>query len=266
MDELTAAARKYGEPRKTEILYEHQQLELPEEEPEAEYPVRLFLSGEGYLKKITPQSLRMSGEQKYKEGDGLRQSFETTSNAELMLFTDRCQVYKVRLSEFEDSKASVLGDYLPAKLKMDEGESVIYALLPGDYAGSLLFLYENGKAARIELTAYQTASNRRKLTGAYSDKSPLVSILPLPEDRELALASTEPRALLVHTSLLAPKTTRNVQGVAVMTLKPKYHLDRVLPAEESGIVNLARYRTRTIPAAGAILKPEDRGEEQLTLL
>ena len=265
VDELTAAARKYGEPRKTEILYEHQQMELPEEEPEAEYPVRLFLSREGYLKKITPQSLRMSGEQKYKEGDGLRQSFETTSNAELMLFTDRCQVYKVRLGEFEDSKASVLGDYLPAKLKMDEGESVIYALLPGDYAGSLLFLYENGKAARIELTAYQTASNRRKLTGAYSDKSPLAAILRLTEDGEVAVCSDEPRCLILHTALLAPKTTRTSQGVAVMTLKKNRRLTEAKFLAETAIQNPARYRVRSLPAAGALLKGEDNGEKQLTL-
>ena len=265
VDELTAAAKKYGEPRKTEILYEHQQLELPEEEPEAEYPVRLFLSREGYLKKITPQSLRMSGEQKYKEGDGLRQSFETTSNAELMLFTDRCQVYKVRLGEFEDSKASVLGDYLPAKLKMDEGESVIYALLPGDYAGSLLFLYENGKAARIELTAYQTASNRRKLTGAYSDKAPLAAILRLTEDGEVAVCSDEPRCLILHTALLAPKTTRPTQGVAVMTLKKNRRLTEAKFLAETAIQNPARYRVRSLPAAGALLKGEDNGEKQLTL-
>ena len=265
VDELTAAAKKYGEPRKTEILYEHQQLELPEEEPEAEYPVRLFLSREGYLKKITPQSLRMSGEQKYKEGDGLRQSFETTSNAELMLFTDRCQVYKVRLSEFEDSKASVLGDYLPAKLKMDEGESVIYALLPGNYAGSLLFLYENGKAARIELTAYQTASNRRKLTGAYSDKAPLAAILRLTEDGEVAVCSDEPRCLILHTALLAPKTTRTSQGVAVMTLKKNRRLTEAKFLAETAIQNPARYRVRSLPAAGALLKGEDNGEKQLTL-
>ena len=265
VDELTAAAKKYGEPRKTEILYEHQQLELPEEEPEAEYPVRLFLSREGYLKKITPQSLRMSGEQKYKEGDGPRQSFETTSNAELMLFTDRCQVYKVRLSEFEDSKASVLGDYLPAKLKMDEGESVIYALLPGDYAGSLLFLYENGKAARIELTAYQTASNRRKLTGAYSDKAPLAAILRLTEDGEVAVCSDEPRCLILHTALLAPKTTRTSQGVAVMTLKKNRRLTEAKFLAETAIQNPARYRVRSLPAAGALLKGEDNGEKQLTL-
>ena len=265
VDELTAAARKYGEPRKTEILYEHQQLELPEEEPEAEYPVRLFLSREGYLKKITPQSLRMSGEQKYKEGDGPRQSFETTSNAELMLFTDRCQVYKVRLGEFEDSKASVLGDYLPAKLRMEDGESVIYALLPGDYSGSLLFLYENGKAARVELAAYQTASNRRKLTGAYSDKAPLAAILRLTEDGEVAVYSDEPRCLILHTALLAPKTTRSSQGVAVMTLKKNRRLTGARFLAETAIQNPARYRVRSLPAAGALLKGEDNGEKQLTL-
>ena len=265
VDELTAAAKKYGEPRKTEILYEHQQLELPEEEPEAEYPVRLFLSREGYLKKITPQSLRMSGEQKYKEGDGPRQSFETTSNAELMLFTDRCQVYKVRLGEFEDSKASVLGDYLPAKLRMEDGESVIYALLPGDYSGSLLFLYENGKAARVELTAYQTASNRRKLTGAYSDKAPLAAILRLTEDGEVAVYSDEPRCLILHTALLAPKTTRSSQGVAVMTLKKNRRLTGARFLAKTAIQNPARYRVRSLPAAGALLKGEDNGEKQLTL-
>ena len=264
--ELEQVRKKYAVPRRTEILYGHEVEEYVEDDQPEDYPVTVLLSREGYFKKITPKSLRMSGEQKYKEGDGLRQQAETGNNAEIMFFTDRCQVYKTRVSEFGDSKASVLGDYLPGRLAMDEGERVIFMVLPGDYSGCLLFFYENGKAARVELSAYATVSNRRKLTGAYSDKSPLVSILPLPEDRELALVSTEPRALLVHTSLLAPKTTRNVQGVAVMTLKPKYHLDRVLPAEESGIVNLARYRTRTIPAAGAILKPEDRGEEQLTLL
>mgnify|MGYP000011057771 FL=1 len=264
--ELEQVRKKYAVPRRTELLYGHEVEEYVEDDQPEDYPVTVFLSREGYFKKITPKSLRMSGEQKYKEGDGLRQQADTGNNAEIMFFTDRCQVYKTRVSEFGDSKASVLGDYLPGRLAMDEGERVIFMVLPGDYSGCLLFFYENGKAARVELSAYATVSNRRKLTGAYSDKSPLVSILPLPEDRELALVSTEPRALLVHTSLLAPKTTRNVQGVAVMTLKPKYHLDRVLPAEESGIVNLARYRTRTIPAAGAILKPEDRGEEQLTLL
>ena len=266
VDELEQVRKKYAVPRRTEIVYGHEVEEYVEDSQPEDYPVTVFLSREGYFKKITPKSLRMSGEQKFKEGDSLLQQMETSNNAEVMFFTDRCQVYKTRVSEFGDGKASVLGDYLPGRLAMDEDERVIFMVLPGDYSGCLLFFYENGKAARVELSAYATVSNRRKLTGAYSDKSPLVCILPLPEDRELALVSTEPRALLVHTSLLTPKTTRNVQGVAVMTLKPKYHLDRVVPAEDSGIVNLPRYRTRTIPAAGAILKPEDRGEEQLTLL
>ena len=265
VDELTAAAKKYGEPRRTEILYDHRQAELPEEEPAAEYPVHLFLSREGYLKKITPQSLRMSGEQKYKEGDSLRQSFETISNAELMLFTNRCQVYKVRLGEFEDSKASVLGDYLPAKLKMEDGESVVYAVLPGDYSGSLLFLYENGKAARIALTAYQTASNRRKLTGAYSDKSPLAAILRLTEGGEVAVCSDEPRCLIFHTALLSPKSTRSSQGVAVMTLKKNRRLTEAKFLADTAILNPGRYRVRSLPAAGALLKGEDNGEKQLTL-
>ncbi len=264
--ELETVRKKYGQPRKTEILYGHEVEEYREEEQVEDYPVTLFLSREGYFKKITPQSLRMSGEQKYKEGDGPMQQIETTNAAELMFFTDRCQVYKTRVSEFADSKASLLGDYLPGKLGMDDGESVIYLLLPGDYSGQLLFFFENGKAARVELKAYATVSNRRRLTGAYSDKSPLVTILPLREDQELALLSSEPRALIFHTSQLAPKATRTTQGVAVMTLKPKYHLQRAVPVEQSGIVNLTRYRTRSIPAAGALVKPEDQGEEQLSLL
>ena len=267
VEELNAAAEKYGEPRRTTIVYPHEITQYtPEAEQKEEYPVSVFLSREGYFKKITPASLRMSSEQKYKEGDALRQGFETTSNAEAMFFTDKCQVYKTRLGEFDDAKASVLGDYLPTKLKMDEGESVVYMVLPGDYSGHLLFFFENGKIARVEMKAYATVSNRRKLTGAYSDKSRLVAILPLAEDRELALLSTEPRALIFHTSLLLPKATRSTQGVAVMTLKPKYQLQRVCTPEESGIVNLPRYRARSIPGTGALLRPEDRGEEQLTLL
>ena len=266
ISELETVRKKYGQPRKTEILYGHEVEEYREEEQVEDYPVTLFLSREGYFKKITPQSLRMSGEQKYKEGDGPMQQIETTNAAELMFFTDRCQVYKTRVSEFADSKASLLGDYLPGKLGMDDGESVIYLLLPGDYSGQLLFFFENGTAARVELKAYATVSNRRRLTGAYSDKSPLVTILPLREDQELALLSSEPRALIFHTSQLAPKATRTTQGVAVMTLKPKYHLQRAVPVEQSGIVNLTRYRTRSIPAAGALVKPEDQGEEQLSLL
>ena len=264
--ELEDVRKKYGQPRKTEIIYGHELEEYDETEEVPDYPVTLFLSRGGYFKKITPQSLRMSSEQKFKEGDSLLTRQEATNNTELMFFTDRQQVYKVRAADFADSKASVLGEYLPARLSMDDGESIVAMILPGDYSGHLLFFFENGKCARVALSAYATTSNRRKLTGAYSDKSPLVALLPLAEDRELALYSSEPRALLVHTSLLSPKTTRSTQGVAVMTIKPKYHLERVVPVEETAIVNHSRYRTRNIPAAGALLRQEDTEEKQLELL
>ena len=264
--ELEDVRKKYAQPRKTEIIFSHEAEyeEEPEETPD--YPVTLFLSREGYFKKITAQSLRMSGEQKFKEGDELFRRVEATNNTELMFFTDHQQVYKVRAADFADGKASLLGDYLPTKLGMDEDEKVIDLVLPGDYSGHVLFFFENGKCARVALSAYATTSNRRKLTGAYSDKSPLAALLTLTEDKELALISTEPRALLLHTALLAPKTTRSTQGVAVMNMKPRYHLERVCTLEESGITNLARYRVRSIPAAGALLREEDQGREQMTLL
>ena len=266
IDELTEVRKKYAVPRRTEIVYSHEIEEEPEEDAPEDYPVHLFLSCEGYFKKITPQSLRMSGEQKYKEGDGPSQYFEATNNTELMFFTDKQQVYKTRASEFGETKASLLGDYLPGKLGMDAGENVIFLCLPGDYSGSLLFAFENGRVARVALSAYATTSNRRKLTGAYCDKFPLVQILPLTEDKELALLTNEPRALLVHTALLAPKTTRGTQGVQVMNIKPKYRLERLADVADTGITNQARYRTRTIPAAGALLRPEDSEEKQLELL
>ena len=266
IDELTEVRKKYAVPRRTEIVYSHEIEEEPEEDAPEDYPVHLFLSREGYFKKITPQSLRMSGDQKYKEGDGPSQYFEATNNTELMFFTDKQQVYKTRASEFGETKASLLGDYLPGKLGMDAGENVIFLCLPGDYSGSLLFAFENGRVARVALSAYATTSNRRKLTGAYCDKFPLVQILPLTEDRELALLTNEPRALLVHTALLAPKTTRGTQGVQVMNIKPKYRLERLADVADTGITNQARYRTRTIPAAGALLRPEDSEEKQLELL
>ena len=264
--ELEDVKKKYAVPRRTGVVYSHEVEEDVEEDAPEDYPVHLFLSREGYFKKITPQSLRMSGEQKYKEGDGPRQYFEATNNTELMFFTDKQQVYKTRASEFGETKASLLGDYLPAKLGMDGGENVIFLCLPGDYSGALLFFFENGRAARVALSAYATTSNRRKLTGAYCDKFPLVHIEQLAEDTELALETNEPRALLVHTALLSPKTTRATQGVQVMNIKPKYKLERVLRAESCGITNASRYRTRTIPAAGALLRPEDSEEKQLELL
>ena len=264
--ELEDVRKKYAEPRRTGIVYGHEVEEYTEETTMDDYAVSVFLSREGYFKKITPASLRMNAEQKYKEGDALAQSFETSNAAEVMFFTDRCQVYKSRLSDFDDTKASALGDYLPARLGMDEGESVVYMVLPGDYRGWMLFFFENGKAAKVELSAYRTTSNRRKLTGAYSDKSPLRTALCLREDCELAVYSTEPRVLVFSTALLGSKTTRATQGVAVLTLKKKFTLDYACPAEATGIANLARYRARSLPAVGALLKAEDSDEKQISLM
>ncbi len=264
--ELEDVRKKYAEPRRTGIVYEFDEPAAVEEEAADEYPVTVFLSRHGYFKKITPQSLRMSGEQKYKEDDALRQTFETTSNAEVMFFTDKAQVYKTRLGEFGDTKASVLGDFLPAKLGMDEGENVVYMVLPGDYRGYMLFFFENGKCAKVELSAYQTTSNRRRLTGAYSDKSPLKTAMYLAEDTEIAVYSNEPRCLVVNTALLGVKSTRATQGVGLLTLKKNRVLDYACTLEESGITNLARYRGRSIPAIGSLVREEDSAEKQMSIL
>lgn len=266
IDELGEVQKKYGQPRRTSLIYSHEIETYEKEEMVEDYPVSVFLSKEGYFKKIPPASLRMNSEQKYKDGDGLRQTFETSNAAEIMFFTDKCQVYKNHLCDFEDQKASVLGDYLPTKLSMDQEESVVFACLPGDYSGALLFFFENGKVARVNLTSYQTTSNRRKLTGAYSDKCPLAAIWMLDGEEELAVYSNEPRALIFNTAQLSPKTTRSTQGVSVMTLKPKYHLDHVASLDESGIVNQSRYRVRAVPGTGALLKGEDSEEKQIGLL
>ena len=264
--ELAAVKKKYAVPRKTGLLYDHAEEAGEEGEDVPDYPVNVFLSREGYFKKITPQSLRMSSEQKYKEGDGAYLQWECSNRDELLVFTDRQQCYKTRMSDFEDAKASVLGDYLPTKLGFDEGESFLWACVPGDYSGNLLFFFANGKAARVELSAYQTQTRRKRLTGAYSDKSPLVRAFLLREDLEMAVWSTEGRCLIFHTAALNPKTTRTTQGVAVMTLKPKYRVEGAAPLDQTPIQNAARYRARSLPVAGALLKEEDRGEEQLSLL
>ncbi len=265
ISELKQVAGKYGQPRKTEIIY-HQDEILPEEETEPipDYPVTLFLSREGYLKKITAQSLRMSGEQKFKEGDSLAFSRETTTRAEILVFTDQFQCYKSRLSDFDDGKASQLGDYLPQKLGMDPGENVVSVVLPGDSKGFVLFFFENGKAAKVPLSAYETKTNRRKLTGAYCDKSPLKTVLAFPADQQVAVYSSDGRAAIFSTAQLLPKATRNTQGVSVLSLKKKAVLTCALPLEESGIQNASRYRSRTVPTAGALLKQEDSLEKQIT--
>ena len=266
INELTAINKKYSAPRKTGIVYASEVEEYTEEQQVEDYPVTLFLSREGYFKKITAQSLRMSSEQKYKDGDELNISFESSNRRELLIVTDKQQIYKARVSDFEDCKASVLGTYLPTKLGMDDGESVVTMIDPGDYRANILFAFANGKIARVEMSAYETKTNRKKLVNAYSDKSPLVSVLVLTEETDVVCVSSDDRALMFNTSLLQPKTSRATQGVGVMTLKPRRELVRAVPAAESGILNAARYRVRSLPAAGALLKGEDKGEQQMSLL
>ena len=263
--ELETVSKTYGTDRRTGLLYEHEEFTEEAPEPAPDYPVTIFLSREGYFKKITPQSLRMSGEQKFKEGDALSMTAETTNQAELLVFTDRCQVYKTRCDAFPDGKASVLGDYLPQKLGMEDGENVLAVFLPGDYTGFLVFVYADGKVSKIDLAAYETKSNRRKLTGAYCDKSPLKALFRMKEDEKLALFTTENRALVFSTAQLALKSGRTIQGVSVLTLKRKAELVRACRLAQSGIRNETRYRTRTLPAIGALLKDEDRVEQQLSL-
>ena len=263
ISELQEVSKKYGQPRKTEILYNVSETAAEdEEEPVPDYPVTVFLSKEGYLKKITAQSLRMSGEQKFKEGDSLSFARETTNRAEFLVFTDKFQCYKSRLSDFDDGKASLLGDYLPQKLGFEPGENLVSLQFCGDYKGFVLFFFENGKAAKVPLSAYETKTNRKKLTGAYSDKSPLVAAMVLEEDAQIALYSSDGRAAVFSTAQLLPKTTRNTQGVAVMTLKKKAVLRDARLLEESGIANPGRYRTKTIPSAGVLLKEEDSADKQ----
>ena len=261
--ELEEVSKKYGKPRLTEIIYDSQEAEPEAEEDNVpDYPVTVFLSREGYLKKITAQSLRMSGEQKFKEGDSLRFAREATNRGEILVFSDKFQCYKARLSDFEDGKASLLGDYLPQRLGMEPGEGVANVVFAGDYKGFVMFFFENGKAAKVPLSAYETKTNRKKLTGAYSDKSPLAAILGLEADTQVVVYSSDGRAAILSTAQLLPKTTRNTQGVAVLTLKKKAVLQEVKLLTESGITQESRYRCKTIPTAGALLRQEDSPEKQ----
>ena len=266
ISELRAIIKKYPSPRKTGIVYASEIEEFEETDTVEDYPVTVFLSNEGYIKKITPLSLRMSGEQKFKDGDGLKLSFEATNRTELLVFTDRQQVYKTRLSDFEDTKASALGTYLPGKLSMDEGEKVKAVIRPGDYKKNLLLFFENGKAARLDIAAYETKTNRKKLINAYSDKSPLAAAFTISEDINVAMFSSDGRAMVFNTSLLQLKTSRSTQGVAVMSLKKNHRLVTAAPLEETAIKNVSRYRVRSLPAAGALLRDEDRGETQMSLI
>ncbi len=264
VSELKNVVEKYAIPRRSEIIFADADPDDEAAEEIPDYPVHLFFTKEGYFKKITPQSLRMSGEQKMKDGDSLLRTVEATNNTDLLFFTDRCQVYKAKAADFEDSKASVLGDFVPSKLHMDAGESAIYMAVTTDYKGYMLFFFENGKLAKVDLSAYATKTNRKKLIKAYCDKFPLAAIRQISEDCELVVQSTAGRLLLLNTGAIAPKTTKDTQGVAVMTLKKGHRVQSVRDYREGEFHKPARYRTRSLPAAGALLSAEDAGE-QLTL-
>ena len=259
--ELRDVIEKYSQPRRSELIYAADVVVEEEEEETPDYPVHLFLTRDGYFKKITPLSLRMSGEQKLKDGDEITQTMESTNSRELLFFTNRCQVYKAKVSDFDDTKASVLGDFVPAKLGMEEGESVVYMAVTKDYSGFMLFFFENGKVAKVELSAYETKTNRKKLVKAYSDKAPLVAARFIAEDCELVLQSSAGRMLLLHTGAIAPKTTKDTIGVAVMTLKRGQKLLRVRDYREGEFAKPHRYRTKNLPAAGALPSAEDEGEQ-----
>ncbi|MDF2632688.1 MAG: topoisomerase [Caproiciproducens sp.] len=264
ISELNDVSKKYGQPRRTLMIYQNEIEEYSEEEDVPDYPVNLFFTRDGYFKKITPLSLRMSGEQKLKEEDVITQHVESTNSADLLFFTDKCQVYKAKASDFSDTKASVLGDYIPAKLGMDEGESTLYMAVTKEYEGYMLFFFENGKAAKVDMSAYATKTNRRKLLGAYCDKSPVVTIAYVTEDCEFLLTSLQGRMLLMHTGAVLSKATRSTQGVVVMTLRKG---SRVLKAErysDDMLSNPNRYR-KNIPATGSLPNAQETVGEQLKL-
>ena len=262
--ELEAVAQKYGQPRRSMILYADEVEEAQVEEEVPDYPVHLFFTKEGYFKKITPQSLRMSGEQKLKEGDEITQQLEEQNTAELLFFSDKSQVYKMKAADFADTKASVLGEYIPARAQMDEGESAAYMAVTYQYDGFMLFFFENGKVAKVEMSAYQTKQNRKKLLNAYSDKSPLTAALYVREDCEVLLTASSGRMLLFHTGLIAPKATKNTQGVQAMNLKKGQRLLRVQLYEEGMLQNPNRYK-KNLPALGALPEAGENAGEQLKL-
>jgi len=262
VEELRSVAKKYAIPRRCQIIYETAETE--EEEPEEEIPdtpVNIFYTQEGYFKKITPQSLRMSGEQKLKEGDEIRCQLETTNRAEVLFFTDRCQVYKCRVNDIDTCKASELGEYIPARLEFEEGEKPLYMALTVDFSGYMLFFFAGGKVAKVPLESYATKQNRKKLLNAYSDKEPLVHICQIGEEQEMAIRTTGERLLLFSTAQIAAKTTKNTAGVNVITLKKNQHIDRVCFARAMELTNPHRYRVRSLPAAGALLRAEDLTEQ-----
>ena len=259
--ELEEIAKKYGMERKTKIISAEENKITVEEEKVPDYPVTLFFTKDGYFKKITPQSLRMSGEHKLKEGDEIVTTVETVNSADLLFFTDKHRVYKSRANDFDDTKASVLGDDVPAKLSFDDGEKPVAMIVTTDYSGFVMFFFQNGRVAKVALSAYATKTNRKKLISAYSDKFELCKIIHINEDCELLMKSSGGRMLLLHTGALQPKTTKDNGGVAVMTQKKGQRLYEVVPFTEGMLAKPHRYRTRTLPAAGSLPSAEEQGEQ-----
>lgn len=264
--ELKEVGKKYGQERKTKIVYEEEQQELDEESMIEDYPVTVFVTQEGYFKKITPQSLRMSGEHKLKDGDKITTTVECRNKSEVLVFTNHQQVYKAKLYDFDDTKASVLGDYLPAKLAMEEGEVPVSVLLTDDYTGHVLFFYENGRVSKVPMSSFETKTNRKKLTGAYCDKFPLVSVQYAKEPEEYVITATNGKLLCINSQVVPEKASRSSQGVIVMTIRGKNHrVCDVRPAPESGLVNPSAYKGRSLPSAGIALKQEDENRDQMAL-
>lgn len=259
--ELAEVGKRFGQPRKSILIYADEIQTAEEEEEAPDYNVNIFYTKEGYFKKILPQSLRMSSEQKLKEGDSVAYSNECSNNDELLFFTDKAQVYKTKVNEFKETKASTLGDYVPAKLNMDEGENSIYAVNTKDYKGYMIFAFENGKIAKVPLSAYETKTNRKKLTGAYSDKSPIADIIYVKEDCEIMLTSSQGRVLLFNTGAIAEKASRSTIGVNVLALKKGHRLISAKLYKEGDLAKPSRYRTKTLPAAGSVLSAEDKAEQ-----
>lgn len=259
--ELAEVGKRFGQPRKSILIYADEIQTAEEEEEAPDYSVNIFYTKEGYFKKILPQSLRMSSEQKLKEGDSVAYSNECSNNDELLFFTDKAQVYKTKVNEFKETKASTLGDYVPAKLNMDEGENSIYAVNTKDYKGYMIFAFENGKIAKVPLSAYETKTNRKKLTGAYSDKSPIADIIYVKEDCEIMLTSSQGRVLLFNTGAIAEKASRSTIGVNVLALKKGHRLISAKLYKEGDLAKPSRYRTKTLPAAGSVLSAEDKAEQ-----
>ena len=264
--ELKAIADKYGQPRRSLIIYEDTAVYVEEKETVDDFACTFFFTKEGYFKKIKPLSLRMGSNQKLKAGDEIIQTIELSNDCDLLFFSDKAQVYKAKANDFSDTKASALGDYVAAKLGMDEGENAVYMVATKDYKGIMLFGFENGKLAKIPLESYATKTNRKKLTNAYSDKSRLATAMFIDEDKDILLKASSGRMLLVHTGALALKTTRSTQGVAVMKLKKGHTLFEITEYKEGMFKKPQRYRTRSLPALGAMPSSDDSMDEQLSLI